>query len=587
MGSVSEFSGPAPPNSEMDFMRMDRQITVTSQEYLSTLGQFAAEAASPRRSGAPAGGSLTKPRGLERFWQRCCRALAPGLLTAALCGCTSISEYVHNGFKVGPNYQTPPAPVAQHWIDASDVRVRSKTDDLSVWWNVFNDPALNLLVCNAYHQNLSLRQAGFRVLEARDQLGIDIGEIFPQTQTMTGSYQRNAISKNIFSSQNVPRHFYSQWNYGFNLAWELDFWGRFRRAVESDNALLDASVENYDDVLVTLLGDIATDYAQMRTFEARIKYAQNNVELQRETLTIVEARFRAGTTSELDVDQARSTLASTEAAIPELEISLRQSINQLCILLGMPPEDFRAKIGPAPIPVAPPDVAVGIPADLLRRRPDVRRAERQAASQSALIGVAESDFYPHISILGTLNYSAQEFPNLFRSGSLDGNVGPSFTWNVLNYGRIINNVHLQDAKFQEMVAIYQNSVLSAAQDAENGIVTFLRAQERTRFQTEAVTEAEKAVKIALTQYKGGTIDFTRVTQVEQTLVEQQDILAQAQGEIAAGLIQTYKALGGGWQIRLTDCQAPPLGAQGPLLPAAESIPAPNPTLAPALQPPSK
>jgi NodT family efflux transporter outer membrane factor (OMF) lipoprotein len=269
-------------------------------------------------------------------------------------------------------------------------------------------------------------------------------------------------------------------------------------------------------------------------------------------------------------------LASTEAEIPELEISLRQSINQLCILLGMPPEDFRAKIGPAPIPVAPPEVAVGIPADLLRRRPDVRRAERQAAAQSALIGVAESDFYPHVSLIGTLGVSAQEFPGLFKSGSLNGNVGPSFTWNILNYGRIVNNVRLQDHRFQEMIAIYQNTVLSAAQDAENGIVTFLRAQERTRFQAQAVDDADRAVKIALTQYKGGTIDFTRVTQVEQTLVQEQDILAQAQGEIAAGLIQTYKALGGGWQLRLTDCQAPPLWDRPPVMQGAEPVPTPTP-----------
>ena len=243
-------------------------------------------------------------------------------------------------------------------------------------------------------------------MEARDQVAIDVGNLFPQTQNLMGSYQRIAQSNQTANSTNIARHFYSQWNYGFNLAWEIDFWGEFRRMVESDSDQLDASVENYDDVLVTMLGDVATYYSQVRTFETRIKYAQNNVELQRETLTIVEARFKAGTTSELDVDQARSTLAATQAAIPGLEISLRQSNNQLCIVLGIPPEDLHPKIGEAPIPVAPPAVAVGIPADLLRRRPDVRRAERQAAAQSALIGVAEANFYPHISVIGTLGAGA-------------------------------------------------------------------------------------------------------------------------------------------------------------------------------------
>ena len=261
-------------------------------------------------------------------------------------------------------------------------------------------PSADALICTAYHQNLTLRVAGFRVLEARSQLAIDAGELFPQTQQMTGSYSRNADSRNMANGQFIQKRFFSQYNYGFNLAWELDFWGRFRRAIESDEDTLDAQVENYDGALVTLLGDIATNYAQMRTLEQEIKYAQDNVQVQRDTLTIVEARFKASTTSELDLDQARSTLAATEAAIPELEISLRQTINQLCILMGMPPEELRLRLGLGNIPTAPPEVVLGIPADLLRRRPDVRAAERLLAAQSAEIGIAAADFYPAISITG-------------------------------------------------------------------------------------------------------------------------------------------------------------------------------------------
>jgi NodT family efflux transporter outer membrane factor (OMF) lipoprotein len=338
---------------------------------------------------------------------------------------------------------------------------------------------------------------------------------------------------------------------------------------------LDASVENYDSMLVTLLGDVATNYANYRTTEQRIKYAKQNVELQRQTLVLVKARFDAGTVSELDLDQARSTLAQTEATIPELEITLRQYNNELCILLGIPPEDLRAKIGSAPIPSAPPDVAVGIPADLLRRRPDIRAAERQAAAQCAQIGVAESNLYPHISITGTLEYSSESFKNLFTPAALNSTIGPSVTWNILNYGRILNNVRLQEATFQELVAAYQNSVLTAAQDVENGLVTFLKAQERTKLQAEAVAEAEKAVKIALVQYKGGIIDLTRVTQLETTLVQLQDTLALAQGEIGLGLIQVYRALGGGWEIRLTGCQPTNLSPQAEPHPAYEILPAPK------------
>ena len=279
------------------------------------------------------------------------------LLVASLltCGCTSLPEYIHNGLKVGPNYVRPAAPVAQDWIDAADKRVRKESDDLSTWWTVFHDPVLDSLVCFAYQQNLTLRQAGFRVLEARAQLAITTGSLFPQMQFARGDYTRYMLSRETantalkFGLPGIKRS-YSQWDAGFNLNWELDFWGRFRRAIESDAASLDASVESYDDVLVTLLGDVATYYAQVRTLEQRIKYAQDNVQLQRQTLDITEARWRAGTVSELDVDQARSTMEQTEAAIPELEISLRQANNQLCILLGVPPEDLKARLDRPPSP---------------------------------------------------------------------------------------------------------------------------------------------------------------------------------------------------------------------------------------------
>jgi NodT family efflux transporter outer membrane factor (OMF) lipoprotein len=317
------------------------------------------------------------------------------------------------------------------------------------------------------------------------------------------------------------------------------------------------------------LGQVATAYTQMRITEQRIQYARQNVALQRETLTIVEARFNNGTVSKLDLAQARSTLEQTEATIPGLEISLRQFNNQLCILLGIPPNELRARLGTGPIPTAPVEATVGIPADLLRRRPDVRRAERQAAQQSAEIGVAEAELYPHIAINGTWEYSAEFFKGLWTSRAMAGNVGPTFTWNILNYGRIVNNVRLQDARLQELVATYQNTVLSAAQDVENGLVTFLKSQQQTKYQAASVKDAEEAVQIAVAQYKAGIVDFTRVTQLETTLVTQQDTLAQVQGQIVTGLIQVYKALGGGWQIRETGWDRKASGCAGPMTDTAE------------------
>jgi NodT family efflux transporter outer membrane factor (OMF) lipoprotein len=516
------------------------------------------------------------------------RVLAVLALAVCLCGCTSVREYVANGFKVGPNYRQPPAPVADNWIEAADKRVREQPDDLSKWWTVLNDPVLDRLICFAYQQNLTLREAGFRVLQARAQLGIAVGSIFPQTQDAVASYTRTAVSRQTSGSGQFNRsRFFSTWDFGFNLAWEVDFWGRFRRAIESASDNLDASVADYDDVLVTLLGDVATNYVQIRTTEQRIKNLRENVELQEKTVKVIEGRRDVGVARQLDVDQVRSILAQTAAGIPELEISLRQTTNQLCILLGIPPEELLSKLGPGPIPTAPPDVVVGIPADLLRRRPDVRKAERQAAAQCALIGVAESDFYPHISILGTIGYSAAQFKDLFRSSAFNGTIGPSMQWNILNYGRILNNVLLQDAKFQELVANYQNKVLTAAQETENGLVTFLKGEERAKLQAESVDYADKAVKVVLAQYELGTVDITQLIQIEQNLVLQQDTLALAQGEIPTGLIQVYKALGGGWQIRINGCDAgeplhgppglneippPPTSVPPPLLPARLGMP---------------
>jgi NodT family efflux transporter outer membrane factor (OMF) lipoprotein len=484
-------------------------------------------------------------------------------------GCTTLEQYIHNGLKVGPNYGRPPAAVAPDWIDAADRRVRKESDDLSQWWRVFNDPVLDTLVCDSYRQNLTLRQAGFQVLLARAQVGVAIGGFFPQTQTMSGDYLREALSVATVNrtAAGSAKRFFGQWDYGFNLAWELDFWGRFRRTIESAEDSLDTSVENYDDVLVTLLGDVASNYVTIRTLAERVKLARANVDLQRRTLEIAVARYRGGTGTELDVDQAQSNLSQTESDIPQLEIQLRQASNQLCILLGIPAEDLHSRLSTAGIPAAPVEVAAGIPADLVRRRPDVRRAERLAAAQSAQIGIAESDFYPHIVLEGSFGYSAEHLNTLFTPRAFNGSFGPTFDWKLLNYGRILNNVRAQDAQFQALVTAYQNTVLTAGAEVENGLVFFLKAQERVKSLSDSVNAAQKAVNIALVQYRNGVIDFNRVALLQQNLVQQQDLLAQARGDIALGLIQVYRALGGGWQIRCAGSAACP--------PATESIAAPQ------------
>ena len=499
-------------------------------------------------------------------------ALLAGL--AACGGCTGPREYFQNGLKVGPDYRKPAAPVATGWIDAADVRLRKDTDLQARWWTALGDPALDRLIANAYRQNLSVREAGWRIMQSRADLGIARGTIFPQVQDATGSYRRIGANSATF---------FDQWNLGFGLAWELDFWGRFRRAIAAAEARLDASIENYDDVLVTLLADVAASYVTIRTTQQRIALLEENADVQRNVLTFVDNRFQAGfRVTQLDVEQAKSNLAQTVAAIPQLEITLHQSMHRLCVLLGIPPEDLEAELGRGAIPLAPASVAVGIPADLLRRRPDVRRAERDAAAQAELIGIAESDLYPAISVGGSINWQARSFPDLFRGESFAGSVGPSFQWNVLNYGRIVNRVRFQDARFQELVAAYQNQVLVANEEAENGIVTFLQAQRRTELLAESMRASKTARDVAFAQYEAGAAgaDFNRYATLEQSLIVQQDGWAQAQGQIAQGLIQVYRALGGGWEIRLAgDSAIEPLPAAdgappAPVPPVDSKLPMP-------------
>jgi len=482
-------------------------------------------------------------------------------------GCTSFRDYLHNGFKVGPNYCKPAVPVANHWIDQSDLR-QGAPENLSRWWTALNDPKLNYLIHCAYQQNLTLREAGFRILQARALRGIAVGELFPQQQDASGSYQR--VNSNSSSA------FFDQWDYGFNLQWELDFWGRFRRAIAAADANLDASVEGYDQVLVTLLGDVAQSYVQVRTDQQRIALLRENAELQRGVLQFIDNRFKAGfRQTELDLDQAVSNLRQTEAAIPQLEIDMRQAENQLCILLGMPPTALDELLGAGPIPVTPTEIAAGIPADLLRQRPDVREAERLAAAQAEEIGIAQADLYPAFSINGNLGYQANNFPDLFSSQAFNGSVGPSFRWNLLNYGRIENNVRFQNARFQELAVAYQSTVLRAAQEVENGLVTFLRAQRRSKLLDESVVAAQAAVKIVILQYEKGAVDFNRYALIQQNLVTQQDSATQAHGQIAQGLIQVYRALGGGWEIRLGGDEVAP--GEPPVVPEPqEQVPAPMP-----------
>jgi len=484
-------------------------------------------------------------------------------------GCAYLEGWRENGWKVGPNYCKPEAPVSEEWIDFNDPRVISTQEsaDESEWWKTFDDPVMHDLVLTAYRQNLPLRVAGQRVVEAQARRAIAAGLLLPQFQEAFAGLQhtQRSLADNSLGLPSSANHTFDLWSTGFNVGWELDVWGKFRRNLESADASLDASVENYDDILVSLIAETAAAYIEVRTFEQRLRYARENVKSQQGSLELAETRFRLGGASELDVTQAKSNLGQTEALIPVFEEGERLANNRLCLLLGVPPRDLRPEIGESEIPSASPEVVVGIPAELLRRRPDVRAAERQVAAQSALIGIATADLFPAFTINGSLNWQASKFSALFGSSANAGFIAPQFNWAILNYGRIVNNIAAENAVFQQRAVQYQQTVLEAQTEAENAIVSFLRGQEQVAALRRSVEATQRSVELVLTQYREGSVDFDRVFNVQSALTGQQDRLAEAEASVSLALVRLYKALGGGWQIRLVSREISTVDVSSPTL----------------------
>ena len=466
---------------------------------------------------------------------------------------------VFGGCMVGPNFVKPEGNLAENWSGEGDSRVMTQTAVDKLWWKAFNDPTLDQLIQLAYQQNLPLQIAGLRILEARARLGVAIGWQYPQQQEVFGGATGVGLSKNAANSFGSDRSF---WDYqlGFDAGWELDFWGKFRREVEAAYADMLASVANYDDALVSLTAEVARTYTVIRTYEVLIEITSANAKVQEDGLTIAESRFRNGVTTELDVAQARTLFESTRSTIPQLQTGLQQAQNALSTLLGQPTGGVQKLLSEQKgIPTAPAEVSVSVPAELLRRRPDIRNAELAAAAQCARVGIAQTDLYPSFSLFGEIGLQSSsdggvrsgnaDFENLWDADSFFYSFGPGVRWPIFNYGRIKNNVRIQDARFQQSLVSYQDTVLIAAQEVEDAMAGFLKAQETAVFEQNAVNAAQRSVEIAFVQYREGAVDYQRVLDTQRALLQEENNLAQARSSIATNLIALYKALGGGWELR--------------------------------------
>ena len=448
---------------------------------------------------------------------------------------------------VGPDFKPPEVPPSlADWKGGSLESLAAERPappggQTQEWWRNFNDPVLEDLVAEAQRVNPDVRTAGLRIMEARAQLGIAGSTLYPQVQQATGEvlgvgeHPSGAPDTTVVAA-----------SAGLGIGWELDFWGKFRRGIESADASYFASIAQYDDLQVLMAAQVASLYCSIRTVEARMVIARENAALQKRSLEIAERLFEGGTDSELDVQQAKAQYLGTLATIPQLEITKRQTQNALSTLLARAPGPLpEMDAGKDVIPQAESDVIVDMPAELLRRRPDVRAAEMQLAAQSALIGVSVADLYPSISLLGSIRLSVTSLsgaPTVFSWG-----LGPSLVWNVFDHGRLTNVVLVQDARFQQLYEQYQNTVLRAAREVDDAAVGFAKTGEQIALLVESVKAAQRAFEIATLGYTEGLADFERVLDSQRTLFGQQDILVTNRGSLTQNLISLYKAMGGGWE----------------------------------------
>jgi len=482
---------------------------------------------------------------------------------------------------VGPNYKTPKSEVEAQWVESITVSKQKPGASDAFWWRKLNDPVLNHLIEIAYKNSPTLQMAGVNILGARAQLNHAIGNLFPQSQGVSGGSSwyyltpqggggnsstqfqpgtplgqafSQQLSNNLNSggSQLGPNLYLSQ--FLFNSSWEVDFWGKYRRQVQADKASYLSSVASYDNALVTLIGDVATSYINIRTTQELIRVTQENINLQKESLRIATERFKAGQVSQQDPEQAQTELSQTQSQIPSYENTVQQAKNGLALQLGMTPAAVEPLIKQGRLPIPPEKIVAGIPIDLLRRRPDVRMAGLNAASQSALIGVQVANILPAFSLSGTFGYANQGNNNYYLGNifSWQNSIvasGASFTMPVFNYMRLVNNVRVQNATFQSAVLNYQNTVLNAQKEVENGLSQFSYGKQGVGYLQNAVKSAKTSTDLSLYRYKCGQTDYTTVLTIEQQLMSVESSLVSARGNVLLGLVSAYRSLGGGWQIR--------------------------------------
>ena len=467
------------------------------------------------------------------------------------------------GCTVGPEYTRPEMDMPDTWTQSRTEGATEHGDpnEQVRWWAGLNDPVLDSLMEQALQANRDLREAYFRIQESRANRVYAAGGRWPQVDA-GASYTRSRSSENGpagGSGQSMEEK--GLYSAGFDAAWEIDLFGGIRRSVESAQAALEAAVDDYHGVQITLQGEVASTYVELRTIQLRIRYAEDNLRVQQRTLELTRSLFAAGRVSELDVKRAESASANTEAQVPPLKVAEIQAINRLAVLLGGFPGTLSEDLAtPGLIPQLSELWAVGLPADLLRRRPDIRQAEHQLAAQVAQIGVAQADRYPSFSLSGTFDLQARNASDWGSWASRAYSFGPNLRWNVFNGNRVTSTIKMREAVAEQARVRYEQTVLTAVEEVENALAAHAQEQDRNAALERAAAASEQSVTLVQTLYESGLTDFQDVLDVQRTLFDQQDNLAGSRGQMVQDAIRLYKALGGGWAAPQDVSQDAPHGA---------------------------
>lgn len=453
------------------------------------------------------------------------------------------------GCAVGPNYQPPKTATPAQWTTHLAGGETNGSVDLAAWWKSFSDTNLDSLMVTAMQSNLTLRVAEARVREARAEKGVVSGSLWPSVGA-SGGYSRNHYGANAFpplAGFGIPLD-YNLYNADFDAAWELDVFGGTRRAVEAANARIGAAEFGRRDVLVSLLAEVARNYISARAYQQRLGIARDNIRVEQQVLDLTTNLFNNGLGSDLDVQQARALLNATEAQVPSLQTGFDGSVFHLAVLLGQTPGALTDRMAAkGPIPLTPPLVPVGLPSDLLQRRPDVQQAERQLAAATAQIGVAKADLFPKFSLTGLAGVQSVTADNWFDYASKYWDAGPTVQWELFEAGSIVANIHVQNARQEQALNNYEQTVLTALEDVENALTAYAREQVRRKSLTRSVDADQQALDLSTQLYKNGLTDFLRVLDSETALYSAQDALVQSDQAVSLDLVQLYKALGGGWE----------------------------------------